>query len=422
METEFDSALALAMSAGIGLLVGFERERNPLTKAGLRTFALIAMLGCLTMLVAREVDSGWIVAGAMVLVGGAIIAAHIVDPATKADDSGTTTLVAALLVFALGALIALGHRQLAVGVGVSITVILYFKTELEGFTQKLTPQDLRSMLRFAVLSAVILPLLPDRPLVVSGPLAAVSPYNVWLMVVLISGVSLLGYVAWRLTLGRHGVLVTGVLGGFVSSTATTLAAARHAHDGVESDHSALTVILLANATMLLRVILIVAVVAPAVLLATAAILLPALLLNLPFLIHHWRRETGAGHDEEGAYRNPANLTTAIGFGALYAVVLVLAAWLGEYMGTYGIYGLAAVSGLTDVDAITLSVLRLTASGALPAAHAAAVIAVAVGSNLAIKTVLVYLSGGRPLGNRIALGFLLPFAALAIGVAYNALGR
>jgi uncharacterized membrane protein (DUF4010 family) len=213
MNVDLESALALATSAGVGLLVGLERERNPLAKAGLRTFALIAMLGCLVTLVSLELGSGWIVAAAMLLVGGSITAAYVVDPATKSDDTGTTTIVAAVLVFALGALIALGHSLLGVAIGVSMTILLYFKPELEGFSRKLTPQDLRSMLRFAVLSAVVLPLLPDEPLAESGPFSALSPHNVWLMIVIVSGVSLAGYVAWRMTLGRHGLLVTGLLGG-----------------------------------------------------------------------------------------------------------------------------------------------------------------------------------------------------------------
>jgi uncharacterized membrane protein (DUF4010 family) len=239
------------------------------------------------------------------------------------------------------------------------------------------------------------------------------------MVVLISGVGLLGYVAWRLTLGRRGLLVTGLLGGLVSSTAATLVAARHARGSAGSNHSALTVILLANATMLLRVILLVALVAPAVLLSAALILVPALLVGLPLLLLHWRGASGSERQEEDAYRNPANLTTAVGFGAIYAVLLVLAAWLGEYAGAYGVYALAAVSGLADVDAITLSALQLNLTGALTAVNAAGAIALAVGSSLVTKTVLVYLTGGRSLGNGTALGFLLPFAALGFGIAYVA---
>ncbi len=417
MSGELEWAWALATSAGLGLLVGLERERNPLTKAGLRTFALIAVMGCLSTLVGRELGSPWLVAVAMFLVGGAITAASVLDPATKPDDSGTTTIIAALVVFSLGVLVAIGHLKLAAAVGISITVLLYFKTELEGFSQKLTPQDLRSMLRFAVISAVILPLLPDKPLMESGPLAAVSLYNVWLMVVLISGVSLAGYVAWRLTLGRHGLVITGLLGGLASSTATTLVAARHAGEGAAAAHAALTVIALANATMLARVIVVVAMVGGLTALAPVAIVLgPALLLALPSIVYHWRASAAVEEgEEEGAYRNPANLRTAIGFAAIYAVVLALAAWLGEYVGTQGLYVLAAVSGFTDVDAITLSMLRLSTTGSLAASHAAAAIAVAVAANLVAKTGFVYASGGPALGHRTVLAFLLPLAALAAGV-------
>ncbi|RIL10282.1 magnesium transporter MgtC [bacterium] len=420
MPTDLQSTLALLTSAGIGLLVGLERERNPLTKAGLRTFALIAVLGCLSTNVAAAVDGAWVVAVAMLVVGAALTAAYVVDPATRVDDSGTTTIVAALIVFALGSLAAGGQRQLAVAAGVSVTLILHFKAELEGFSHKLTSRDLRSMLRFAVLSAVILPLLPDRPLAPSGPLAAVSPYNVWLMVVVISGVGLAAYVTWRLTLGRHGLVVTGFLGGLVSSTATTLVAARHARQGIASPHAALTVILLANATMLVRVILVVAVVAPAALPAITAVIGPALALALPALVVRWRGAAGAGSGDDGNYRNPADLATAVGFGAAYAAVLALAAWLETFVGTRGIYGLAAVSGLTDVDAVTLSVLRLSSTGALPVSAAATAIALALAANLVAKSVLVYAAGGRTVGHGAAVGFTLPLAALVAKVVAGAL--
>jgi uncharacterized membrane protein (DUF4010 family) len=269
------------------------------------------------------------------------------------------------------------------------------------------------MLRFAVLSAVILPLLPDRSLAETGPLAAINPHNLWLMVVLISGVSLAGYVAWRLTLGRHGLLVTGFLGGLVSSTATTLVAARNAKSGAQTPAAALTVILIANATMFARVTLIVGVVAPSLVLRVASILAPALLLALPTLVHYWRA-ADVGDSDERTYRNPTHLGAAIGFGLGYALVLVLSTLAATHVGAGGIYGLAAASGLTDVDAITLSLLRLLEVGTLTAPTAAAAIAIAVGANLVMKAGLVAVAGGRSVGARAALGFLLPFAALAIG--------
>ncbi len=416
MGNELEAAVALGTSAALGLLVGLERERNPLTKAGLRTFALVAMLGALSVMVARELDAGWIVAAALVVSCGAIAGASLIDPATRSDASGTTTVAAALVVFTLGAMIALGHRQVAVGAGVAMTALLYFKNELEGLSLKLTAQDLSSMLRFAILTAVILPLLPDRPLAATGALAAVNPYNVWLMVVLISGVSLAGYVAWRLTLGRHGLLVTGLLGGLVSSTSTTFVAARNAKTGTQAPAEALTVILLANATMFARVTLIVGVVAPALVLPVAAILGPALLLAVPAFVYHWRH-AGKKHPGDGAtYANPTNLVAAIGFGLGYSVVLVISSLAAAHVGTQGVYALAAASGLTDVDAITLSLLRLFEVNSLAAGAAATAVAIAVGANLVMKAGLVLVAGGRALGFQAALGFLLPFLAIAVGAS------
>lgn len=415
MDATLDLLVGFATSAGIGLLVGLERERNPQAKAGLRTFALIALLGSLAVVLAREVGSPWIVATGLLLVGATIAGAHFVDPATKDDASGTTTVIAALLVYGLGALIAAGYRLPAVALGVALTALLYFKAELEGFSRRLTAQDIRSILQFALLSAVILPLLPNAPLAASGPLAVLNPFNLWLMVVLISGVSLVGYVAWRLTLDRHGLALTGVLGGLVSSTATTLVYARHARSGAQAPAAALLVILLANATMFLRVLLIVAIVAPRLLPAVAPLLVPALLLAAPPVLSRWNAARGAADAGDG-YRNPANLGTALVFGAGYALVLVVVAWVATRLGTAGVYGLAAASGLTDVDAITLSLLRLFTTGELTARVAATAIALAVGSNLLLKIALVFAVGGRRAGVATAVAFAAPLAGLAGGVA------
>jgi len=295
-----------------------------------------------------------------------------------------------------------------------MTVLLYFKTELEQFSQKLTAQDIRSMLQFAVLSAVILPLLPDRAF---GPYGVLNPFHVWLMVVLIAGVSLAGYVAWRLTLGRHGLLLAGVLGGMVSSTATTLVYARQVRDGAQTPASALLVILLANATMLLRVFGLVAVVAPAALLAAAAVLAPAALGTAIAVALRWRRaETPAPVTGGSGYRNPTNLLTALGFAAAYAAVLVLAAWAAATIGDRGVYALALVSGLTDVDPITLSSLRLLDGGGLTLRAAMTAVALAIGANLIAKAVMTAAIGGADLRGPAARAFALPLAGLLAGIA------
>ncbi len=413
MDEALELALTFGISAVIGLLVGTERERKPTAKAGVRTFALIAVLGTACALVGELLASAWMVPVGFALVGLTLAGAHLADPATVAEDSGTTTVVAALLVYVLGALNFHGERTLAVALGIGVTALLYFKTELEGVATRLTPTDIRSMLQFGAISAVVLPLLPDRSY---GPYGVLNPFHIWLMVVLISGVSLAGYVAWRLTLERKGLLLTGLLGGVISSTATTFAFARHARDAVHSPSAALTVILLANVAMLLRVLLLVAVLAPIMLSLLVLTVVPALLLTAPALWWHYRRAAGEKAAGAEGLRNPTQLGTALAFAGFYALVLLAAAWLSEVLGSSGLFGLSFVSGLTDVDAITLSSSRLAAQGSIGIEEAAAAVTLAVIANVAFKAAVSAAVGGRTLGRAALTSFALPLGGLLGGLS------
>jgi uncharacterized membrane protein (DUF4010 family) len=412
MDPSLTLVITFALSAGIGLLVGLERERKPSAKAGVRTFALIAVLGSLAGLLSDATDSAWSLGAGALCVTGALEAAYLQDPDSIRDDAGTTTVMAAIAVFFVGAANYYGYRTLAVALGVGLTVLLYFKSELEGFSQKLTGQDIRSMLQFAVLTAVILPLLPDQSY---GPYGVLNPSQVWLMVVLVAAVSLAGYVAWRFTLGRHGLLLNGVLGGLVSSTATTLVYARHAAAGTQPRPAALLVILLANATMLVRVIVLVGVVAPSSLGWAVLVIAPALLAALGGVAWRWKEAATAPPADDAAFRNPTQLQTALGFAAIYAVVLLLAAWANDVLGSRGVLALAAVSGLTDVDAITLSSLRLLDNGALSQMSALTAVGIAVASNLVFKAGIAAAAGGSPLRWPVLRAFLGPLLGMAIGL-------
>ncbi|MEG1833373.1 MAG: MgtC/SapB family protein [Burkholderiaceae bacterium] len=411
MNPTLSLVITFVVSAALGLLVGLERERKPDTKAGVRTFTLIAVLGTLAAQLANATGSAWLMAALVLAVAASLIAAYATDPRHTAADSGTTTIVAALVVFALGAINFFGFRLLAVGLGIGTTALLYYKAEIEGFSQKITAQDVRSVLQFAAVSAIVLPLLPDRA---GGPYGVLNPFRIGLMVVLIAGVSLAGYIAWRLTLARKGLLLTGLLGGLVSSTATTLAWSRHAHASPHGE-AALTVILLANATMLARVLLIVAIVAPGLADAAALIFGVALLAAMPAVLWHWRRSalTAAGDGE--IYRNPTQLGTALVFAAAYGGILLVTAWVSARLGAAGLYAVAAVSGLTDVDAITLSALQLHANHAVASHEAMRAVVIAVAANLVLKAVLVGVAGSPRLGVAAALGFVGPLAGLGLGL-------
>lgn len=412
MNDTLELALTYAVSAAIGLLVGTERERKPTAKAGLRTFALIAVLGTACAMLARVLDSSWIVPVGFAVVGLTLAGAQLADPRSAAEDAGTTTVMAALLVFMLGVLNFHGERVLAVALGIGTTALLYFKTELEGAATRLTPTDIRSMLQFGAVSAVVLPLLPDRSF---GPYGVLNPFHIWLMVVLISGVGLAGYVAWRLTLERKGLLLTGLLGGVISSTATTFAYARQTRAGTQTPSAAIVVLLLANAAMLVRVLLLVLVAAPAMISKASLVVLPALLLSVPALWWHFARAGGESAARGGDVQNPTQLATALLFAAVYALILLAAAWLSDRIGSSGLFGLSFVSGLTDVDAITLSSSRLAAQEAIGLRDAATAVGVAVTSNVLFKTAVAAVVGGRALGPSAVVSFALPLAGLVGGL-------
>jgi len=403
---------AFLTSLAIGLLIGMERERNPAARAGLRTFALVALFGTLAGLLSKETDSPWILLGGLLVVGLMTIAAYLREREALADP-GTTTVIAIVLCYALGAIVWYGYATLAVMLGITTTILLYFKTELHGWTQNLTRRDLVSVLQFAVLTFIVLPILPNRNY---GPYDALNPHQIWLMVVLISGVSLAGYVALRVVGQRYGAPLLGVLGGLVSSTATTLMYARHGRSNPTLVALAAVVILLANLVVLVRLAFVSGVVAPSILPSLLPMLAAGLVPGLLVTALIWRR-FGSGADAPiPEISNPTEIRASLGFGVLYAVILFLSAWLSDLMGSRGIYAVALASGLTDVDAITLSSLRLYDLGKLEGPEAVTAIGLAIISNIAFKFGLIVAIGGNALVRRCAAGLVACAAGLGIALA------
>ncbi|MDZ7586081.1 MAG: MgtC/SapB family protein [Thiobacillus sp.] len=396
------------VALAIGLLMGLERERNPAAKAGLRTFALTALFGVLTTHLATELGAPWLVAVGLLLVGGMMIAAYLHAPQTANGDPGTTTVAALLLCYGLGVLVWHDEIQLAVMLGIAATMLLYFKPELRGLSEHLSRRDLLSVLQFAVLALIILPLLPNRDY---GPYGAINPHQVWWMVVLIAGVGLAGYAALRVVGQERGAVMLGLLGGLVSSTATTLSFSRHARASSAMMPVAVIVIVLANLVVLVRLGVLAALLAPEVMPQLLPVLIGGLVvggLGAAYGVHRLRPQ---GELPALAMGNPTELRTALGFGLLYAAVLLAAAWLSDWLGTRGLYAVALLSGLTDVDAITLSSLRLHNLGQLPAGILVNVITLAVLANLLFKSMLALAIGGWPMARHAMAGM----GALGLGL-------
>jgi uncharacterized membrane protein (DUF4010 family) len=396
-----------ATSLAIGLLIGLERERSPAAKAGLRTFALVAMFGTLAAMLSYKAHSPWLLVIGLLLVGFMVIASYW-QKQDKLDDPGTTTVAAILVCYGLGALVWYEESMLAVMLAIITTILLYFKTELRGITQNLGRRDLISILQFAVLSFIILPILPNKNY---GPFDALNPYQIWLMMVLISGVSLTGYIALRFVGQRYGVVFLGVMGGLVSSTATTLVFTRRSSQNPNLSHLAAMVVLLANLTVLVRLGLISMVISPAIFPYLLPVLGGGFLLGLTTTMFWWREFSQQQAMPTPETKNPAELPTAVGFGLLYAIVLFFSAWLSDIAGTGGLYIVAIVSGLTDVDAITLSSLRLYGLGKLEIMEAVTAITLGTIANLVFKLGLIFFIGSASLAKRCALGMLAIIAGL-----------
>lgn len=406
---ELSTLFPFLTSLALGLLIGLERERSPAAKAGLRTFSLVALAGTLGALLSQKTGAPWVLGAGLLIMGGMMVASYFKDG--ESEDPGTTTIAAVVVCYALGALVWFGMEQLAVTLAILTTALLYFKPELRDATRSLTRLDLVSILQFAVLSFVILPILPDQDY---GPYKALNPYQIWWMVVLISGLSLAGYAALRIAGQRRGTLLTGLFGGIASSTATTLAFSRHSRDSPHMTGMAALIILLANWVVLVRLSVLVAVLQPGLLRPMLGLLGGGALAGLAMLYVFWRRLAGKPATPVLDMKNPTELRAAIGFGLLYAGVLFAAAWLSDWVGSHGVYAVALVSGLTDVDAITLSSLRLFGLGNLEADQAVTTVLLALLANIAFKSGLATVIGGTGLARQVLPGMAAVAAGLLAG--------
>ncbi|MEO6421954.1 MAG: MgtC/SapB family protein [Candidatus Nitrotoga sp.] len=398
-------------SLAIGLLIGLERERRPASKAGLRTFALVALLGTLTAMLSSKIDSPWLLVAGFCVVGVMIIAAYLASP-TEENDPGTTTVAALLLCYALGALIWYEQTKLAVMLAIVTTTLLYFKPELRGMTKRLQRLDLVSILQFLVLTFVILPVLPNQSY---GPYEAFNPYQIWLMVVLISGLSLAGYVALHWAGQRYGAPLLGLLGGLVSSTATTLVYARHGKTSEMMARLSAVVILFASQVVLIRLTVVSAVVSPVLLVKLLPVMGLGLLFGLIATLLDWRKLHTSSNLPIPITSNPTEIPVALSFGLLYAVVLFFSAWLLDTAGSGGLYVVALISGFTDVDPITISSLRLFNLDKLSDDQAIIAISIAFLSNSIFKFGLVLFIGGTAMAKQVAAGFLAMGAGVALGL-------
>ena len=421
MET-FELFQRMSAALAIGLLIGLERgwkereDQEGTRSAGFRTHALAGLLGATWGAIATRpgLDGGSMLALAFAAFSAAIILFRYRESGHE-GTFGVTSVVAAMLAFALGALAMIGNLQLAIAAGVATAALLALKRAMHDWVRRLTWVELRSGLVLATMTFIMLPVLPNRDV---PEIAGLNPYEIWLMTVLIAGISFAGYVAVKVAGNERGVVLTGIAAGLVSSTAVTMPLAERAKERPELTRLFTAGALLAGTTMMLRVLVVVALLNAALARPLAPPLIAAAAVTAAIaLLMMWRQSRQNGDVAPIELSNPIELATVLKFGALLALIMLATKLASGVAGGQGLLGLALLSGLADVDAMTLAMTRQAGAG-IDMRLAVQVIALVVAVNTLAKAALAWSAGGSGPGLPMLLTGAVAIAAGAAAFAID----
>jgi len=409
-DTTIPALERLLVAMLVGFLVGLDRERAEARKdhalfAGVRTFPVIALAGAIPMLLEDRVGPALLVATFLAIAAVAVVS----YVRTSAHGRiGATTEMAALATFLLGALAGAGQLVVAGAAGVALAVLLVGKPRLEAFSNALTTEEIMAALELAVITVIVLPLLPDRGY---GPWQALNPREIWIVVVLVSALSFVGFVAMRVLGPGRGMAITGAVGGLVSSTAITISMAERSHAGAARPAAAAAV--LASTIMCVRMAALAGAVDPGILPRLLPILTVMAVAGGAAAWLMGRGAAGQTSPVDGTLTNPFSLKAALTFAALYTLVLLGVRVAEEHLGAGGLYLASALSAIVSVDAPTVALARLGAGPTGWAAPAAAIGVVAV-TNTMVKFGIAVAYGAGSFRSRVAtaLGVMSVLGGLA----------
>jgi uncharacterized membrane protein (DUF4010 family) len=415
--TQPELFLRFGAAIAIGFLVGLQREfaSNREGKeiiAGERTLALIGAVGCLAALAADVLDSVWAFVGVILLVGIITIVAYYAE--ASRGDIGLTSEIATLIVLVIGSLCYWGYLTLAVALGIATTVLLSMKLATDRFVRALTREDIAAALQLAVISAIVLPVLPNQS-IWQPPFDVLNPFKIWLMVVFITGISFLGYILIKIVGPAQGIGLTGFLGGLVSSTAVTLSFSERSNRQANLAKPFALAITISWTVMFSRVLVEVGVLNLTLLKVVWIPIAAAGGAGLLYCVYLFFSQR-ASDKGEMEFSNPFDLKEAIKFGLIYAVILLVSRTAQLYFGDTGIFLSSILSGLADVDAVTLTMAELTSNGVVEAGIASRAIVLAAMTNTVVKSGIVLMGGAIALRKALLPGVLLILAA-GISVAF-----
>lgn len=414
--SDFEPWWRFGFALAIGALIGLEREffqqkEGDTDFAGIRTFSLIALLGAVSSFLA---DDYGITLAALAL-GGLflmILVSYSGALIRNKAETGITTEVAAILTFFFGVMVMGDHAIVAIALAVITSILLTFKGRMHGFIRNMSIEDIHITLQFGLIAAVILPLLPNRTI---DPLGLLNPFQIWLMVVFVSGIGFTGYILMKLLGPSRGINLMGILGGLASSTATTISFSSASREHPQMAQHYARAVILASTVMLPRVLFLILVIYPPLAFKVSVPFTLMLLTGLLFtLISQRSKQPGTDTiHPEYAISNPLKLSTAIKFGLLFAFVLIVVEYSQELLGSSGVYLASFLTGLTDVDAITLSVTRLAQNDQLSSNVAGISIIIATLMNTVSKGAITYFSGTPQLRGPVIKAFTLMAIAGAL---------
>lgn len=411
--SEFEPWWRFGFALVIGALIGLEREfyqqkEDAPDFAGIRTFSLIALMGSVSTFLANEF--GFILAA--LALGGLILMTTVSYSGAlvrSRSETGITTEVAAILTFLFGVLVMGDHALVAIALAVITSLLLTLKGKLHGFIRNMSSEDIHVTLQFALVAAVILPLLPNRTF---DPWGVLNPFQIWLMVVFVSGIGFSGYVLMKILGPSQGINLMGVLGGLASSTATTISLSSASREYPHMAQHYARGVVIASTVMFPRVLFLILVIYPPL---AFRVFIPLAFMWITglfyiFIIQKRKLVNTETIHPDFKIANPLKLFTAIKFGLLFAVVLIVVELSQTFFGSSGVYLTSFITGLTDVDAITLSVTRLARNSQMSSDVAGIAVVIAALMNTVSKGLISVFSGIKDLRDPIMRAFGLMFLA------------
>lgn len=417
METlEVFQTLGIALL--LGLLVGMQREMSEDQIGGFRTFAIVTLFGTVCAYLALEF-SPWILAFGFLGVIGVIVAGNAIKIKAGKTQFGMTTEVSMLLMFAVGAYLTVGSQLVAASIAGGTAILLYLKPQFKGVLARLNHNDIRAIMQFVLITLIILPLLPNETF---GPFDVFNPRRVWLLVVLIVGISLGGYLAFKFLGQRAGTLLGGLLGGLISSTATTVSYAKKSTGDTTFARNAAVVVILASAMMYPRVAVEIVIMAPDYFFQMIGPVVVLFVVNVALSLWMYRRVRDMPF-QMPEQKNPSELSSALSFGLVYVSVLFLVAATTEFFDESALFAVAALSGLADMDAITLSTAQMVQEGSIHYSLGWRLILTAAIANSFFKFGIITMLGHRMLQRDVAVAFgLIALTAFALIIAGTVLAN